>query len=56
MAKGGTINGNGNGNGNGARLGFEHTLLAAADKLRGHLGAAEYSMSSWAGRRLSVGR
>ena len=38
MAKGGTTKGNGNG----ARLGFEQTLWAAADKLRGHLDAAEY--------------
>ncbi len=29
-------------NGNGANLGFEQTLWAAADKLRGHLDAAEY--------------
>ncbi len=29
-------------NGNGATLGFEQTLWAAADKLRGHLDAAEY--------------
>lgn len=29
-------------NGNGANLGFEQTLWAAADKLRGHLNAAEY--------------
>jgi hypothetical protein len=29
-------------NGNGANLGFEATLWAAADKLRGHLDAAEY--------------
>ena len=28
--------------GNGANLGFEQTLWAAADKLRGHLDAAEY--------------
>jgi type I restriction enzyme M protein len=27
---------------NGAELGFEQTLWAAADKLRGHLDAAEY--------------
>ena len=27
---------------NGAGLGFEQTLWAAADKLRGHLDAAEY--------------
>jgi type I restriction enzyme M protein len=32
---------NGN-NGNGTTLGFEQTLWAAADKLRGHLDAAEY--------------
>ncbi|CAN5622709.1 class I SAM-dependent DNA methyltransferase [soil metagenome] len=38
MAKGGTTKGNGNG----ANLGFEQTLWAAADKLRGHLDAAEY--------------
>lgn len=29
-------------NGNGAKLNFEQTLWAAADKLRGHLDAAEY--------------
>lgn len=29
-------------NGNGATLGFEATLWAAADKLRGHMDAAEY--------------
>ncbi len=29
-------------NGNGANLGFEEKLWAAADKLRGHMGAAEY--------------
>jgi type I restriction enzyme M protein len=29
-------------NGNGATLGFEQKLWAAADKLRGHLDAAEY--------------
>ncbi len=29
-------------NNNGAELGFEQTLWAAADKLRGHLDAAEY--------------
>ena len=34
--------GNTKGNGNGAKLGFEPTLWAAADKLRGHLDAAEY--------------
>ena len=28
--------------GNGANLGFEQTMWAAADKLRGHLDAAEY--------------
>ena len=28
--------------GNGATLGFEATLWAAADKLRGHMDAAEY--------------
>src|SRR3989449_8213423 len=28
--------------GNGANLGFEQTLWAAADKLRGHMDAAEY--------------
>ena len=38
MARGGTSKGNGNG----AKLGFEQTLWAAADKLRGHLDAAEY--------------
>jgi len=38
MAKGGTNKRNGNG----ANLGFEQTLWAAADKLRGHLDAAEY--------------
>lgn len=38
MAKGGTTKGNGNG----TKLGFEQTLWAAADKLRGHLDAAEY--------------
>lgn len=32
---------NGN-NGNGANLGFEQTLWAAADKMRGHMDAAEY--------------
>jgi len=31
-----------NGNGNGANLGFEQTLWAAADKMRGHMDAAEY--------------
>ena len=30
------------GNGNGANLGFEEKLWAAADKLRGHMDAAEY--------------
>ncbi|MDD3564109.1 MAG: type I restriction-modification system subunit M N-terminal domain-containing protein [Methanothrix sp.] len=30
------------GNGNGANLGFEAKLWAAADKLRGHMDAAEY--------------
>ncbi|QIZ71240.1 class I SAM-dependent DNA methyltransferase [Oxynema aestuarii] len=29
-------------NGNGANLGFEQTLWAAADKMRGHMDAAEY--------------
>src|SRR3989304_6070472 len=29
-------------NGNGANLGFEEKLWAAADKLRGHMDAAEY--------------
>jgi type I restriction enzyme M protein len=29
-------------NGNGAKLGFEQTLWAAADKMRGHMDAAEY--------------
>ncbi len=29
-------------NGNGANLGFEAKLCAAADKLRGHMDAAEY--------------
>lgn len=29
-------------NGNGANLGFEETLWLAADKLRGHVDAAEY--------------
>ena len=32
----------GNGKSNGATLGFEATLWAAADKLRGHMDAAEY--------------
>ncbi len=32
----------GKNNGNGANLGFEATLWAAADKLRGHMDAAEY--------------
>ena len=30
------------GNGNGANLGFEEKLWAAADKMRGHMDAAEY--------------
>ena len=29
--------------GNGAKLGFESKLWAAADKLRGHMDAAEYN-------------
>ena len=29
-------------NGNGANLGFEQTLWATADKMRGHMDAAEY--------------
>lgn len=40
-AKKAETNGNGN-NGNGANLGFEQTLWAAADKMRGHMDAAEY--------------
>ena len=35
-------NGNSAANGNGANLGFEQTLWAAADKMRGHMDAAEY--------------
>jgi type I restriction enzyme M protein len=35
-------NGNNGSNGNGANLGFEQTLWAAADKMRGHMDAAEY--------------
>lgn len=31
-----------NGNGNSGNLGFEATLWAAADKLRGHMDASEY--------------
>src|SRR5215831_2934713 len=34
--------GTGNKANNGANLGFEQTLWAAADKLRGHMDAAEY--------------
>jgi len=41
MAKKGK-SGTGNGNGNGANLGFEATLWAAADKLRGNMDASEY--------------
>jgi type I restriction enzyme M protein len=36
------INGNGVKTSNGAKLGFEQTLWAAADKQRGHMDAAEY--------------
>lgn len=35
-------NGNGAKSSNGAKLGFEQTLWAAADKQRGHMDAAEY--------------
>ena len=35
-------NGNNGSNGNGANLGFEQTLWATADKMRGHMDAAEY--------------
>jgi type I restriction enzyme M protein len=34
--------GKSNGNGNGGNLGFEEKLWAAADKMRGHMDAAEY--------------
>lgn len=34
--------GTSSGSGNGATLGFEQKLWAAADKLRGHMDAAEY--------------
>ena len=33
---------NGKKNGSGANLGFEEKLWAAADKMRGHMDAAEY--------------
>lgn len=33
-----------NQNGKGANLGFEEKLCAAADKLRGHMDAAEYTL------------
>src|SRR5947209_6146126 len=38
----GTKSGEKNGSGNGSALGFEATLWATADKLRGNLDAAEY--------------
>jgi type I restriction enzyme M protein len=41
MAQGTRANSKG-GNGNGTALGFEATLWATADKLRGNLDAAEY--------------
>ena len=41
MARTKTNDSNGK-NGNGANLGFEQTLWATADKMRGHMDAAEY--------------